>query len=144
MSFLFTSKYLKRVLHPCWYLATLPRYSWLMISLIFIRCFSFLIFEWNSTLLITLFFQECSSSCHSCSFLSHLAPCWVAPHRPESPVLAKLQDWRAPSQPQRHDWLSGWGDLTHLKQGAGATPGCEQQDKVSACSQGRERGDYQL
>ena len=31
---------------------------------------------------------------------------------------------RAWSQQQRHQWFNGWGDLTRLKQGPGATPHC--------------------
>ena len=39
------------------------------------------------------------------------ANCWAAPHRPTSPVLAQLQDWRAQSQQQRHLWFNGQGSL---------------------------------
>ena len=37
--------------------------------------------------------------------------CWAAPCRPARPLLTQLQDRRAQSQRQRHQWFNGWGSL---------------------------------
>ena len=61
------------------------------------------------------------SESRPCPEQLQVGECWAAPlvslHLPS----CKTEE-RAWSQQQRHQWFNGWGDLTCLKQGPGATP----------------------
>lgn len=47
--------------------------------------------------------------------------CWAAPHRPASPILIQLQDWRMNPESAAETSVVSWCGSSHVKQGSGAT-----------------------